>query len=219
MINVSFVDFYSTFDVEQNIFIYTLRKVLGDVAVIESNRYKESDIIIFSVFGNEHQNFSEEIKKRAIMWIGENQRPNFNACSYSISCDFDSHYGFNFRLPLWMLEIDWFDKGLGVIKVDNIEEALCNPRVITREEFETKKYCITIFNNPEPTRVYLYQRLNSNGTVDGYGRPFNNWFATDLTYRDKMMKLSGYKFNLCPENSYWPGYYTEKCVHSKIADV
>ena len=56
-----------------------------------------------------------------------------------------------------MLEIDWFDKGLGVIKVDNIEEALCNPRVITREEFETKKYCITIFNNPEPTRVYLYQ--------------------------------------------------------------
>ena len=52
MINVSFVDFYSTFDVEQNIFIHALRKVLGEVAVIESNRYKESDIIIFSVFGN-----------------------------------------------------------------------------------------------------------------------------------------------------------------------
>ena len=63
MINVSFVDFYSTFDVEQNIFIYTLRKVLGEVAVIESNRYKESDIIIFSVFSNSIKTFPKKSKK------------------------------------------------------------------------------------------------------------------------------------------------------------
>ena len=29
--------------------------------------------------------------------------------------------------------------------------------------------------------------------------------------------MRGYRFNLCPENSFYPGYYTEKCLHAKLS--
>lgn len=217
MISIAFVDFYDSFDISKNIFVYALGKIYGKVEVVDSRVYADADLVICSVFGNEYKNFTEKIKSKAIMWIGENQRPDYNRCLYSISCDFDSYYGYNFRLPLWMLEIDWFEQGLGVINKGDVEEILCERRQITRNEFEQRKFCITIFNNPEPCRVYLYEGLNEINTVEGYGRPFRNWFATDLTYKEKIEKLRGFRFNLCPENSYWPGYYTEKCLHAKVA--
>ena len=83
----------------KNIFIYSSKSIV-EVAVIESNRYKESDIIhLHSAMSI--KTFPKKSKKGNCV-DRENQRPNFNACSYSISCDFDSQYGFNFRLPLWM---------------------------------------------------------------------------------------------------------------------
>ena len=67
--------------------------------------------------------------------------------------------------------------------------------------------------------VHLYELLNSYKPVIGYGRPFNNWFPTYEDYKSKLTNMSGYLFNLCPENSYQPGYYTEKCIHSKLAQT
>ena len=29
--------------------------------------------------------------------------------------------------------------------------------------------------------------------------------------------MANYKFNFCPENSLFPGYYTEKCFHAKLS--
>ena len=77
----------------------------------------------------------------------------------------------------------------------------------------------TIFNNPEGTKIEMYRKLCEIGTVDAFGRPFGNWFPTYENYRDKIKKMAGYQFNLCPENSYYPGYYTEKCIHAKLSGV
>ena len=67
--------------------------------------------------------------------------------------------------------------------------------------------------------MQLFSEINKKNKVDAYGRPFGNWFPTYETYEAKMNKLKGYMFNFCPENSFFPGYYTEKCFHAKVAET
>ena len=43
------------------------------------------------------------------------------------------------RLPLWYLEIDWFNTNLGTIKVDEIEKKLLNPGNLTLIYYQVGK--------------------------------------------------------------------------------
>ena len=38
-----------------------------------------------------------------------------------------------------------------------------------------------------------------------------------MEYKSKIEIMKDYKFNLCPENSLYPGYYCEKLIHAKLA--
>ena len=62
----------------------------------------------------------------------------------------------------------------------------------------------------------VLKKLEEIMNVDAYGKPFNNWFRLMKTTWQRLMN-ENYKFNLCPENSLYPGYYTEKYLRSKIA--
>ena len=104
-----------------------------------------------------------------------------------------------------------------IISIDDVHRRLVLPDTLSESDISEHQFCITIFNNPEGERIHLYELLNSYKPVIGYGRPFNNWFPTYEDYKSKLKTMSGYLFNLCPENSYQPGYYTEKCIHSKLA--
>jgi hypothetical protein len=57
--------------------------------------------------------------------------------------------------------------------------------------------------------------LNNYKQVDCYGKIHNNQLPDGEKY--KMDVISNYKFNICFENSVYPGYFTEKLLHSKIA--
>ena len=118
-----------------------------------------------------------------------------------------------------IFEIDWYDTGLGVVAKSEVNARLVEASNLTLGDLEDRDFCITIFNNPEGERILLYQLLNSYKPIKGYGRPFGNWFATNESYREKITKLTNFRFNLCLENSYHPGYYTEKCFHAKLAQV
>lgn len=217
-LNISFLDFHDGFDPGNNLIYHMARQIFGQVHITE--KIEESDVIFYSIFGRLSQDKEALalLKRKGILWIGENIRPNFSACRYSISCDFETYGGKNMRLPLWMHEIDWFSTGIGVASVNEVYDKLVRPGRLTSQMVADKKFCITIFNNMEGTRVHLYNELSKVGSITSYGRPFGNWFPTTSTYKDKIRYLSGHKFNLCPENSYFPGYYTEKCFHSKIAE-
>ena len=118
-----------------------------------------------------------------------------------------------------VFRIDWFNTGLGVVSIDDVYNRLVLPGSTCESDLKNHKFCVTVFNNPEGERVYLYQLLNNYKSVTGFGRPFNNWFPTFEDYKSKIKAISGYHFNLCPENSYQPGYYTEKCIHAKLANT
>ena len=136
------------------------------------------------------------------------------------------------RLPLWYLDIDWFNTNIGVIKSEDVERKLVSYGKLKPDNFASRKDCITIFNNPEGTRMDMLDRLKRIMTVEAYGKPFKrplgpkiksgnllSYFTPPVycDYHSKIKIMSEFKFNLCPENSLYPGYYTEKCLHAKIS--
>ena len=58
------------------------------------------------------------------------------------------------------------------------------------------------------------RELSKYKPVHCYGKPFGNWFYGE---DQKYNVISNYKFNICFENSIYPGYYTEKPIHAKTA--
>ena len=213
-ISLSFTDFWQGHDPLNNILTNAVRYVFNcDIHITTPER---ADICFVTIYGNSYKKVLSKYAKKSILWLGENVRPNTLFDGFSISFDFHSYSNKNFRLPLWLSEIDWFGTGLGVIHINDVHSRLVKPStdLFSRSQ---KEFCITVFNNPEGTRLDLFKILNSIQPVTGYGRPFGNWFPTYENYRDKLSKLGNYIFNLCPENSLYPGYYTEKCFHAKVA--
>jgi hypothetical protein len=64
-----------------------------------------------------------------------------------------------------------------------------------------------IAGNPEGLRINLFNSINRYKPVHGYGNMFNNSLR-----QSKFDVLPDDKFCLCPENSIYDGYVTEKLL-------
>ena len=205
--NVAFLDFWYGFQPENNFFTYLIRSIKENVNITSP---ENADIIFYSCFGNFHKNFNT----KKIFFTGENLRPNFNDCDLSLSFDFDDYNNKNIRLPLWYLYIDWFN-----VKSYNNPEWLIPVEYLSGDNEFTKKdknqFCSTVFSSPYNTRFNMVNLLNTYKQVDCYGKIHNNKLPDGEKY--KMDIISNYKFNICFENSIYPGYFTEKLLHAKIA--
>jgi len=205
--NVSFLDFWYGFQPENNFFIHLLRLIKESVNITSP---ENADIIFYSCFGDSHKNFNT----KKIFFTGENLRPNFNDCDLSLSFDFDDYNNKNIRLPLWYLYIDWFN-----VKSYNNPEWLIPVEYLSGDNEFTKKnknqFCSTVFSSPYDNRFNMVNLLNNYKQVDCYGKIHNNKLPDGEKY--KMDVISNYKFNICFENSIYPGYFTEKLLHAKIA--
>ena len=138
-------------------------------------------------------------------------RYSIGKCDFAFTFDFsdDSRH---YRLPLWVLQIDWFNKGgYGNPKFILPLSAIENNEFISHPK---NKFCAFIFSNPTPKRVETYQLFSSYKQVDGYGKPFNNWsYGESVKYNI----LKNYRFSICFENRRRSGYYTEKPFHAKTS--
>tara|TARA_R110002167_G_scaffold199635_4_gene402908 strand:+ start:2139 stop:3047 length:909 start_codon:yes stop_codon:yes gene_type:complete len=220
-LRVNFVDFWDGFRPSDNYFYYLL-SLKYNVELDEIN----PDVVFFSVFGGGsiERYLNHSCKK--IFFTGENCRPNLSGphcvrsgnwntflCDLSFSFDFTDAPN-NYRLPLWVLQIDWFSKG----GYGNPEFILPVDQLYSNQYISTPKsqFCAAIFNNPVSMRVEMYNKLSNYKAVTGYGRPFNNWFYGE---KGKYETLSAFKFSICFENSISPvgGYYTEKLFHAKTS--
>ena len=124
MIRLNFVDFWNGFDKKNNYF-YHLLSSSNEVVIDE----EDPDILFFSV---DYSNVGEREKYKnhrckKVFFTGESVSPNFDSdasismtnhqAHYSIGkCDFAFTFDFSkdprhYRLPLWVLQIDWFNKG------------------------------------------------------------------------------------------------------------
>lgn len=223
-IKIAFVDFWAGFQQDNNYF-YHLLSTKYNVKIDT----EDPDFIFFSVdFARKRERDRYTCPK--IFFTGESVSPNFDsfdsiemqnhAATYSIGkCDFAFSFDFNddprhYRLPLWVMYIDWFGKsGYGnpkyLLPFDELDD-----NVFLNQK--KKKFCATIFSNPEALRMDAMHKLSTYRIVHGYGARFGNGSGFDGEYK-KYEILKDYKFSLCFENRSREGYYTEKLFHAKTA--
>jgi hypothetical protein len=152
----------------------------------------------------------------------ENLRHNHILCDYALSFDLAVGNANHHRYPYWMEMLDWSDEG--VIGNTNPRfgcllkpERLLQP-LGTAFLKKARRAAIFASHQREP-RATLIRELRKHMDVDGFGPVFDssvqNHSNSTFTKREV---LKDYAFNLCPENTLYPGYYTEKIVEAFYAD-
>lgn len=152
---------------------------------------EKPDFLLFSPFYNhEMKTHFFDYDCVRIFYTGENVRTDFNVADYGIDFDYMEFGDRHLHLPLFAL--------------GNIEQ---NRALNKRENFCA--YIVT--NGGEKNNVLLrelfFDKLSKYKKVDSGGRHRNN---IGYFVEDKHKWLQNYKFNLCFENSSYPGYLTEK---------
>lgn len=207
-IRLAFSDFWGELLPEDNYF-YNLLKLRYDIIIDQEN----PDIVIHSIYGNSHLRYDMN-KHIKILYLGENYRPDMNNSHYSLSFDY-SDDSRNYRLPLWVFSLNWFNRPYNPDRdqayLHSLEEFL------NKKKIEKSKFCSFIVSNPNSSRrIDFARKLAGYKMIDCPGRVFTN--VEPIRGRgdqiEKINFLESYKFNLCFENSSHPGYCTEKIIHS-----
>lgn len=201
-IKIAFSDFWGGFEYNptgKNNYDNVLYRILSEKFDIEISN--NPDILIYSVFGNTHLKYN--CKK--VLYTGENRRPNYNECDYSITFDYIDDPR-NLRFPLSAITLyehgiyDDFSKNIDLEKIKS----------------EKTNFCNFVFSNPTAQyRNILFKELSKYKNVDSGGRALNN---IGYFVKDKLEFQNKYKFTIAFENSEYPGYTTEKIVHPKIVN-
>jgi hypothetical protein len=191
---------------------YALGEAVGELELVEDPAAAE--VVVSSVFGNQ-----PVPAEKTIQFIGENIRPDLLRHRFALSFDYDTYGGRNFRLPLWWWRLAWPGynerwrqraRPTGAGPAHGYEdlipiEALLRARPAPQSRPEG--FCVLVATNPEPLRINLFMGLQRAGQMTGYGQMFNN-----PLHRSKFEVLGQFRFCLCPENSIYPGYHTEKLI-------
>ncbi len=192
--------FADTFDGAKEYFTHLLSKRFE---IVRDDQ--RPDYLIFGDrnFGDTNRRYENCIR---IFYTGENQRPSDYRCDFAISFDHPTSERM-FRLPLYLIyEYD--------------HHILKNREARNEDDFNTKKFCSFVVKNPGcKYRNDYFHILSKVDQVDSAGPLFNNmydgWRPESVV--DKVKFMSKYRFNLCFENSSYPGYCTEKLFEALCA--
>lgn len=208
--NILKLGFTDTFGSIENFFI----KILSEkYQIIRDDQ--NPDYLIFGDknFGNNNVNYNNRNCVK-IFYTGENERPWEYHCHYSISFDHHEFEGRNYRLPLYV-----------IYDYDNHHRNVPNTSTIMRTPTDLlakKEFCSFVVKNGGcQKRNEWFQILNSYKGVASGGPLFNNIGYVlprgEQSVQAKLEFLNSYKFNLCFENSSYPGYATEKLYEALCA--
>jgi hypothetical protein len=224
-VTIKFVNFWETSHNVQNLFFKPLlERVTGAKVDIEKDLSKCVDIDITSVFpkNSTYKRFLNKLdfgldktnweipspnSKISLWYTGENKRP---PCSpewdFLMSYEVDDLGGQNAYLPLWVLNLDWFDleKSHGFTSSYNKVWELTKKRDSNPLGFKERKFCAVFMNNPVPWRIRAINELSKISKVDIYGS------YSGLNILDKYEVAKDYKFVMAFENDLYPGYVSEK---------
>lgn len=196
IIKIKFVDFYQSFNKEDNDFINALRECF-DVELSD-----QPDYLFYSVFGYEHLKYN----CIRIFYTGECYTPNFNECDYAIAFDRLSFGDRYLRIPLY-----------NILQYKPEYERLKNRPVFSETDLKAKKgFCSFVVSNcfADDVRAVFYDKLSQYKTVASGGRFRNNIGGA---VADKKNFQSEYKFAIAFENTSYDGYCTEKLMEAFTA--
>ncbi len=173
----------------------------------------------YLIFGD--RNFGENNlrydpnKVTKIFYTGENQRPWDYQCHFAISFDHVEN-DVMYRLPLYV-----------VYNLDNMFNNIPSVSTHTRsldDISEKTEFCSFVVRNPNcEKRNVFFEKMCKYKTVASGGPLFNNIGYVlphgDECMRSKLAWLPKHKFNICFENSSYPGYVTEKLYEAYIGNT
>lgn len=206
MITVSYVNFWEA-DFNDIFFTKFLRKYI-EVEVRVVNPSEEPDVLFASCMGPV-ENVVNTRAKCKIFYYGE----NLNRSCYEMYSNmkmlqsvFDLIVGFIptdsskkiFRFPLWLL---YYDENL----VEHIENSY-------KKNLKGKKLFATLVasHDMNGVRTQLYNAMSNMGKVMCPGKFMNNIDPLGPGSAAKIAYTSKAIYSICPENSEFPGYCTEK---------
>lgn len=200
-IGVAFQGFWPGFRSDDNEIFNLLQHAAAFIGAEIEHNDSDPDLLIYSCFGDPA--FDKFSHATRILYLGENVRPDFSETDYSMTFDMSSYCGRNIYVPLWLLRSSQYAARLADYQFYHAKE-LEELRIANRGEDAV----VYIGNNSTANRVEAINALRELGIfVDCFGsqtRPVLN----------KIETLRNYQFNLCFENSYTPGYVTEKIIDS-----
>lgn len=210
--NICYLDFWEGFDPNCNWFNCLFQDIYENREFNFNSTAEEADVIFASSFGLERYKVKNS-KAVKIFYTGENERPDLDFGDFSLSFDFDTYGGRNFRLPHWYLYINWWN-------IPNFPHARISKEQLfykwsPEEIYERKNFCSIVIGNPVANRIEVVQKLahiSKSDSIHGYGRVFNNPYSGC-----KVDLLKNYRWNICFENSIAEGYVTEKLLEAKVA--
>jgi alpha(1,3/1,4) fucosyltransferase len=205
-VKIGTVDFWDGFNIKNHILGYLLERAGFHGYVLVKNP-TDADIIFKSGSGSTRTD-----PMKTIFYTGENSRPDFLHCRYALSFDRDDWSGRNLYFPNWMGRLNWpnYKRTKNSTHPAHHWENLIDPAVLTTprpltSELYDKQFCAIVAYAYEGLRVSLTAGLNDYRKVNARGRLFGNPLN-----QSKHDFFRSYKFVLCPENSFFPGYVTEK---------
>ncbi len=191
-LKIDFCDFWKGFNKEDNLLINLLKHHFS----VEISQ--EPDILFYSCYG--FNNLAYKCYK--IFYTGENVRPNYLDCDFSLSFDYDNYNNRNIRLPLYR----WRGDLENLIKPKE-------PRVIFEEK--ANFCCMLVSNANGKERNEFYEMLSNYKKVDSGGSYKNNIGGR---VADKDAFIKSYKFVLSFENASFKGYTSEKLIEPFLAN-
>ncbi len=186
ILKINFSDFWKGFNKTNNLF-FNLLKHHFQLEISE-----DPDILFYSCFGYHFLNY----KCHRIFYTGENIKPNYYDCDFSLTFYHEDFNNRNFRLPLYLFS--------------NLKSVIDLPKDPEKIAKTKNKFCNMVVSNEKcKARNNFYHLLNGIKKVDSGGRYLNN---VGGPVKDKLAFISDYKFTLAFENKSTPGYVTEKLI-------
>ena len=234
ILRIVFTDMWSGFNASYNMFLLMIQESLHHANLSikvegytpETLQDGSPSLVVFGPFGStwKHERWASVPKAH---FTGENTSPVEDSTVF-LNLGFphlefvDEKY---IRLPLWMLEIDWFGADLELIQNPKPLPIDRCTQIFPEEIAEKKKFCAFVVTNPcNSLRNNSFHWLSQYKQVDSAGRLFNN--VGDVIFAGlgggggELVKhefLKQYKFCLAFENAASQGYTTEKLLHAKAA--
>lgn len=207
-LKVAFKGFWPLMDPNNCQLLDFIRSAAKDVSIYAADSVCDADIVIYSCYGSSLPCDDAQAECDRWLFLGENIRPSYYHYDFSLSFDSAERNSRNIYFPLWLLEIDWF-KRLYRDRHPYSSSLLAEVRHI---DYSSRLNAVAyIGNNAEPWRESSIAAIQDAGIeVHRYGSQSN-------PVGDKIDLLSKYKCTIAFENSFYPGYITEKPIHSFLA--
>jgi len=211
-IKVDFASFWPNFDKTDNYFYHLLSTNYNVKITNES-----PDLLFYSVdYGGQKEHLNKSYRNsKKIFFTGENVMPDFEICdaSFSFMENIDNK---NYRLPLWVLFINWFE--VPQKNQRDISFLIDKKNIINNKKIHkpNKNFCSFVASNPSGERVNFAKQLDALKEIDSRGKLFNESGKTIKGRGDQKWKikfLAKYRFNIAFENTISQGYVTEKIIH------